>query len=138
MLFASLGNFLNDIAVGAAQFRQRVGANLGIPKRNTIMVLGRDDDVLHARFLGQQHPFFRIDALPIETLRQFAVFRFANAVPIADPLRIVVRVTQALTFPDSFRRTVEAPMDEHAKPVIFQPLFLLLGHAQGYKQQQEG
>ena len=62
-----------------------VGGGLGVEQAETVVVLRRDDDVLHAGGLGDAHPLGRVVLHGVELLGQGLVFGDGDVGGVHDP-----------------------------------------------------
>ena len=93
----------------------------GIEQSKTIMVLGGDDDVLHASVLGHEYPCFRIVIYRVELLGILLIFRYRNLSIMHDPF---ANILYLLAFMYPSRNGVDAPVDKKSKTSFTPP-----GHA---------
>lgn len=121
LLAALLGEFLDGISVEGCGGDDIEGVDLGVEHGEAIVVLGGDDDVLHAGALGERHDVVRGEAGGIELLCEALVVGDGNGEVVHDPF---ADVSGALAVPLSGGDGVEAPVDEHAESGIAPP-----GHA---------
>ena len=85
------------------------------------MVLGRDDDVLHASVLGHAHPGFGVVLHRVELLCILLILRYRDLCIVHDPFADI-RYLLALVSPR--RHGVDTPVDKQPEPGFTPP-----GHA---------
>ena len=83
------------------------------------MVLGGDDDVLHAGGFGEGDDVVRAEAGGVEVLCQGLIVGDGDREVVHDPL---ANVSGALAVPGACWNRVEAPVDEHAEAGLAPPL----------------
>lgn len=100
---------------------RRVGrlvvGRLAVPQTEPVMVLGRQHHIFHPCLTGPARPFLRVVEVGIEVLEVLLVARVVDFLAVLHPL-----------VPG--RERVDAPMDEHAEPVVLEPRLLLVGQKQ--------
>ena len=108
-----------------AMERRRHDVEIGflrVEQREPIVVLRGDDDVLHARLLGQPDPGVGIEFRGVEAGAEPIVLFERDLRGVADPLSVV-----RPPVPLSRRNGVEAPVDEQAEPRLAPPVEARVG-----------
>ena len=82
---------------------------MGVEHAESVMMLGRKNQIAHSRIPGDFRPGIGIEIFRIELFRKSAVLGSAEPGP----------------FPSSFER-IDAPVDEHSHPRFAKPVGLLL------------
>ena len=95
---------------------ERIG--LGVEHGEAVVVLGGDDDVLHAGGLGQRHHIMRIEAGGLNLRRQSLVVGDRDRAVVHDPF---ADARNLLAVPRAGGNGVEAPVDEHAEAGVAPP-----------------
>jgi hypothetical protein len=85
------------------------------------MVLGRDDDVLHASVLGHAHPGFGIVLHRVELLCILLILRYRDLCIVHDPF---ADIWYLLALVSPRRNGVDTPVDKQPEPGFTPP-----GHA---------
>jgi hypothetical protein len=80
----------------------------GVPIAEPVVVPRDERDVLHARFFGHGHPFFRIKQLRVENVLQLVVIVHGYRLLVHHPFAVA-------------QDTVRAEVDKQAKPGFFKP-----------------
>ena len=98
-----------------------VARHLRIEDREAVVVLGRDDDVLHPRVLGDVGPRVGVEPCGVEAVDIRLVFGDRDVRPAHDPL---ADAADPLSIVRAGRHRIRAPMNEHSEPCLAPP-----GHA---------
>ena len=110
--------FEQTFAVGSRVDHVVIGGRR-IEQAESIVVLGRDHDVTHARVFGDLHPLGRIELHGIELLGQLLVFRDRDVGTVHNPLAEPVDL---LAVPAAGWNRIQAPVDKHAEARVAPPL----------------
>jgi len=86
-------------------------------RAKAVVVLGRDDDVLHPRILGRADPSVGVELDGIELVHELVVDRERDMGVVPDPLAI-----DRLAVPFASRDGVQPPVDEQPEPRLAPPL----------------
>lgn len=121
LLAALLGELLEGIAMEGSGGDDVEGIDLGVEHGEAVVMLGGNDDVLHAGSLGEGNDVMRGEAGGVELLCEAFVVGDGDGEIVHDPL---TDVGGALTVPLACGDGVEAPVDEHAEAGLAPP-----GHA---------
>ena len=92
---------------------------LGVEQAEPVVVLRRDDDVLHPGIFGDADPLGRVVLDRVELLGKLFVLGDRNVGPVHDPFP---DARNLLALPRPRRNGVKPPMDEHAEPRFPPPL----------------
>ena len=84
------------------------------PQTKAFVVLGGDDEILHAGLFGTARPLFGVKEIGVEVVKELLVVGITYLLVVADPL--VAR-----------RQGVQPPVDEHAEAVVRKPRRVWLG-----------
>ena len=122
-LRAGVGQLLQHVALERRRVDDVVRADLRLEHREPVVVLGGDDDVLHARVLRELDPRVGVELDRVELRGELLVLLHRDLRAVHDPL---AEAERALPLPLAGGNRVEAPVDEEAvlglaEPV--QPLF---------------
>ena len=108
----SLGAESVDILADKVASRRSVRALiigvLRVEHAEALMMLCREDDILHPRSLGLTRPFLRVVEVGIEVLEVLLVLLLGGALKILHPLM-------------ARGKRIESPMDEHTETVMSEP-----------------
>ncbi len=118
LLAALFGELLERIALEGSGGDDVEGVDLGVEHGEAVVVLGGDDDVLHAGGLGEGDDVVRAEAGGIELRGEGLVVGDGDGEVVHDPFADVVG---ALAVPFAGGDGVEAPVDEHAEAGIAPP-----------------
>src|SRR4030043_1404867 len=91
-----------------------------IPETETLVMLGRDDEIFHPGGLGQARPLLGIVEVGIEVIEILLIVLFCDGLVLLDPY-----------VPG--REGIKAPVDEHAEPGISPPLYPGLALSLGFR-----
>ena len=117
MAMGGVGQLAADVAMEGRRGDAVVGAELRGPHREAVVMLGGEDDVFHARALGQPHPGVGVELHRVEALVKVVVdvgrhrFIAAKVVRMAD-----ARPTDFLAAEARW-----SPVDEHPEPRVAPP-----------------
>ena len=109
---------LDNVAVIGRRIDHVVVRHLRVEQREPVVVLGRDDDVLHPRILRGAHPFVRIVLHGIEGAHELLVFVHGHLRVAHDPL---ANARDALAVIAAGGDGVRAPVDEHPELGVTPP-----------------
>ncbi len=112
LLAALFGEFLEWVALEGSGGDDVEGVDLGVEHGEAVVVLGGDDDVLHAGGFGEGDDVVGGEAGGIEVFGEGFVVGDGDGEVVHDPLADVVG---ALAVPLAGGDGVEAPVDEHAE-----------------------
>jgi hypothetical protein len=122
-LHALLATLFGELAQGVALVGSGgddvEGVDLGVEHGEAVVVLGGDDDVLHAGGFGEGDDVVRGEAGGVELRGEGFVVGDGDGEVVHDPLTDVVA---ALSLPLSGGDGVEAPVDEHSEAGVAPPL----------------
>jgi len=126
---AGVGQLLEHVPLERRGVHDVVLAGPRAVHGEAVVVLARDDDVLHPRILGELNPFIRIELHRVEPRGQLLVLCDRDLGPVHDPLP---DARNLLALPRPGRDRVQAPVDEQSELRLPEPLHLLvLGHRAG-------
>ena len=95
------------------------GVRFRVKHGEAVVMLGGDDDVLHASGLGEGHNIVRIEAGGVKHGREGLIVRDCNGGVVHNPL---ADSRDLLAIPGAGWYRVETPVDEHAKAGFAPPL----------------
>ena len=119
LLAALFGEFLEGVALEGGGGDDVEGVDLGVEHGEAVVVLGGDDDVLHAGGFGEGDDVVRGEAGGVEVFGEGFVVGDGDGEVVHDPL---ADVGGALAVPLAGGDGVEAPVDEHAEAGFAPPL----------------
>ena len=106
-LMAGVGELTDDVAP-ERRLRRLVVRVLRVKETEALVMLGREDDVLHPRVLRRGNPLLRVEEVRIEVPRVLLVLGIGDVLVVLHPL--VPR-----------GKRVGAEVDEHAEPGVGEP-----------------
>ena len=109
---------LDRVALVRCRVHDVVARDLRVEDREAVVVLGRDDDVLHTGVLGDADPLLGIEAGRVEAMRVLLVLRDRDVRPRHDPL---ADPGDPLASVRPGRHGVDAPVNEHPEPRLAPP-----------------
>ena len=112
------GEFLQRVAMEGRGGDDVERVRLGIEHGEAVVVLGGDDDVLHAGGLGQRDDVVRGEAGGVELRCERLVIRDGDGAVVHDPL---ADAGDLLAVPRAGGHGVESPVDEHAETRVAPP-----------------
>src|SRR5579871_6123455 len=119
LLVALFGEFFEGVALEGCGGDDVEGVDLGVEHGEAVVVLGGDDDVLHAGSFGEGDDVVGAEAGGVELGGEGLVVGDGDGEVVHDPL---ADVGGALAVPLACGDGVEAPMDEHAEASFAPPL----------------
>ena len=120
-LLASLGEVFHRVTSEGSCIHDIEFICLGVIHRKAIMMLTGDDDVFHARILGELSNGLRVEINRVKIIGQFPIFRNGNTshVGVHDPLANAV---VSLTIHLVTQVGIQTPVDKHRIVAIIKEL----------------
>ena len=125
-LAAGVGQLAERVAAKGRGIYDVVGGAAGMVHGKAVVMLGGEDDVLHARILRQTHDGPGVEALRVKLFGQRAVFLHGYLQMAHDPLGHLRRL---LALPFAAEQRIQPPVDEHAEAGVLPPLLFTILHS---------